>query len=424
MIPHADDKVVLLDGLGFGYANVVVAVPQAWIDVRSMADLDDVATAFRLKHDRRMRVATKYVNLTRGFFAAPRRDRLPHRRELGRDRGRARRRHRRADRRHHHHRRDARRQRPQGDRRRHHPALAGEPGGGARRRLERGRARDRPPACSTASSRRRARAPSARCAPASPGCDDALLATAKDALRRGGAVRRPDLVGHADAALPAARRCTRWRASCASMAPRRSWSPSSTTCSRATIRSTRSWRRDCRAGCILGSCVGRNDRLRETARSLFLTAIFLTVAPRRCRRKSTVGIAPGAQSVGRLHESDIAWPARCRRRYCAPNLAAPPFPANSLQTPVISRDAAGQTERKSPIISICEVGKQTAGPDLTGNLDLFPLCRLAQVHPSSRHENEGRAACCARPGHQVPLTAPRRRARRGGETPRNATARN
>ena len=69
MMPRADDKVVLLDGLGFGYANVVVAVPQAWIDVRSMADLDDVATAFHLKHDRRMRVATKYINLTRGFFA-------------------------------------------------------------------------------------------------------------------------------------------------------------------------------------------------------------------------------------------------------------------------------------------------------------------------------------------------------------------
>ena len=68
-IARADDKVVLLDGLGFGFANVVVAVPQAWIDVRSMADLDDVATAFRLKHDRRMRVATKYFNLTRGFFA-------------------------------------------------------------------------------------------------------------------------------------------------------------------------------------------------------------------------------------------------------------------------------------------------------------------------------------------------------------------
>jgi ATP phosphoribosyltransferase len=70
MIPDTEQRVVLIDGLGFGFANVVVAVPQAWIDVRSMADLDDVATAFRLRHDRKMRVATKYVNLTRNFFAA------------------------------------------------------------------------------------------------------------------------------------------------------------------------------------------------------------------------------------------------------------------------------------------------------------------------------------------------------------------
>jgi ATP phosphoribosyltransferase len=70
MIPDADSKVVLIDALGFGHANVVVAVPQAWIDVRSMPDLDDVATAFRLKHNRKMRVATKYVNLTRDFFSA------------------------------------------------------------------------------------------------------------------------------------------------------------------------------------------------------------------------------------------------------------------------------------------------------------------------------------------------------------------
>jgi ATP phosphoribosyltransferase len=69
MIADTDQRVVLVQGLGFGFANVVVAVPQAWIDVRSMADLDDVATAFRLRHDRKMRVATKYVNLTRGFFA-------------------------------------------------------------------------------------------------------------------------------------------------------------------------------------------------------------------------------------------------------------------------------------------------------------------------------------------------------------------
>ena len=55
--------------LGFGEANVVVAVPQAWIDVRTMADLDDVATAFRATHGRKMRVATKYMNLTRAYFA-------------------------------------------------------------------------------------------------------------------------------------------------------------------------------------------------------------------------------------------------------------------------------------------------------------------------------------------------------------------
>jgi ATP phosphoribosyltransferase len=62
-------QVVLLERLGFGHANVVVAVPQAWIDVRTMADLDDVATTFRHQHNRKMRVATKYVNLARAFFA-------------------------------------------------------------------------------------------------------------------------------------------------------------------------------------------------------------------------------------------------------------------------------------------------------------------------------------------------------------------
>ncbi len=70
MIPDADGKVVLIEGLGFGFANVVVAVPQAWIDVRTMADVDDVGTSFRHHHGRKMRVATKYINLTRDFFAA------------------------------------------------------------------------------------------------------------------------------------------------------------------------------------------------------------------------------------------------------------------------------------------------------------------------------------------------------------------
>jgi ATP phosphoribosyltransferase len=69
-IVDADKRVALIEGLGFGRADVVVAVPQAWIDVRTMADLDDVATGFRDQHNRRMRVATKYINLTRAYFAA------------------------------------------------------------------------------------------------------------------------------------------------------------------------------------------------------------------------------------------------------------------------------------------------------------------------------------------------------------------
>ena len=56
--------------LGFGPADVVVAVPNCWLDVAQMADLDDVAQQFYSVHGRRLRVATKYINLTRRFFAA------------------------------------------------------------------------------------------------------------------------------------------------------------------------------------------------------------------------------------------------------------------------------------------------------------------------------------------------------------------
>ena len=69
-VADADARMELLTPLGFGQANVVVAVPQAWIDVRTMADLEDVAAAFRAKRGERMRVATKYINTTRRFFAA------------------------------------------------------------------------------------------------------------------------------------------------------------------------------------------------------------------------------------------------------------------------------------------------------------------------------------------------------------------
>lgn len=68
-IPDREQKIVMLTPLGFGHANVVVAVPEAWIDVRTMADVEDVAAAFHARHRRRMRVATKYINLTRKHFA-------------------------------------------------------------------------------------------------------------------------------------------------------------------------------------------------------------------------------------------------------------------------------------------------------------------------------------------------------------------
>ncbi len=55
--------------LNFGPANVIVAVPECWLDVAVMADLDDVAEQFYQTHGRRLRVATKYLALTRRFFA-------------------------------------------------------------------------------------------------------------------------------------------------------------------------------------------------------------------------------------------------------------------------------------------------------------------------------------------------------------------
>ncbi len=68
-VADADERLALLAPLGFGRANVVVAAPQAWIDVATMADLEDVAANYRARRGQRMRVATKYVNLTRRFFA-------------------------------------------------------------------------------------------------------------------------------------------------------------------------------------------------------------------------------------------------------------------------------------------------------------------------------------------------------------------
>ncbi len=68
-IADRDGAVDILHPMGFGHADVIVAVPQCWLDVATMADLDEVSVAFHARHGRRVRVATKYLNVTRRFFA-------------------------------------------------------------------------------------------------------------------------------------------------------------------------------------------------------------------------------------------------------------------------------------------------------------------------------------------------------------------
>lgn len=64
-----DARVLLLRPLGFGRADLVVAVPKSWIDVDTMADLEEVGHDLLARSGRRMRVATKYLTQTRAFFA-------------------------------------------------------------------------------------------------------------------------------------------------------------------------------------------------------------------------------------------------------------------------------------------------------------------------------------------------------------------
>jgi ATP phosphoribosyltransferase len=67
--PELEGRMHLVQPLGFGFADVVVAVSRAWVDVSTMVDLDDVAAAYAQAHKKRLRVATKYARLTRFFFA-------------------------------------------------------------------------------------------------------------------------------------------------------------------------------------------------------------------------------------------------------------------------------------------------------------------------------------------------------------------
>jgi ATP phosphoribosyltransferase len=65
-----DARIEFCARLGFGHADVVVAVPEIWADVDSMADLGDVAADFRARHGRRLAIATKYWRLTQQFFSS------------------------------------------------------------------------------------------------------------------------------------------------------------------------------------------------------------------------------------------------------------------------------------------------------------------------------------------------------------------
>ena len=65
---HWQAQVDVLFEMGFGHADLILAVPQAWVDVETLDDLDAVAAAFRRDHGHRLRIATKYHRLIRDFL--------------------------------------------------------------------------------------------------------------------------------------------------------------------------------------------------------------------------------------------------------------------------------------------------------------------------------------------------------------------
>jgi ATP phosphoribosyltransferase len=67
-LPGWQGRVEELAPMGFGFADLVVAVPVAWVDVETLDDLDAAAAAFRAAHGFRLRIATKYHRLVREFL--------------------------------------------------------------------------------------------------------------------------------------------------------------------------------------------------------------------------------------------------------------------------------------------------------------------------------------------------------------------
>ncbi len=62
------EKVVELEPMGFGHADLIIAVPRAWVDCTTLDDLDAIAAAFRRDHGFRLRIATKYHRLVRDWL--------------------------------------------------------------------------------------------------------------------------------------------------------------------------------------------------------------------------------------------------------------------------------------------------------------------------------------------------------------------
>lgn len=67
--PH-EDLIVIHDQLGYGHCRLLVAVPEAWVDVQTMADVAEIALDFREYKQRNLRVATTYANMARQFLHA------------------------------------------------------------------------------------------------------------------------------------------------------------------------------------------------------------------------------------------------------------------------------------------------------------------------------------------------------------------
>lgn len=67
-VPSWETRVTELAGMGFGGADLIIAVPTSWVDVETLDDLDAAAAQFRRTHGYRMRIATKYHRLVREFL--------------------------------------------------------------------------------------------------------------------------------------------------------------------------------------------------------------------------------------------------------------------------------------------------------------------------------------------------------------------